>query len=485
MKKKGIPLEYSCLMTKNIQIRSPVLSICDFGMKSKVLPGKITICITKSHPLILLAETIPWQEMFELIFPNLKNTTKKGKWWLGRKLKVRIHLGAYVLQQLYNLTDRDTEYNIRDNAAYQIFCGQQLMDKWHVPDHTKIEDFRSRLCPETQRQLANLITIHAVKLGLADPKDLDIDSTVQEANMTYPTDAKMLRKLGLLAEKVSKSLKGILPNASYDLMVDIKGIALNARNCFFQKRYSSKEDKAENLQQLWESVTEPLARVIKACNSLTAKQADKLKWNITKAKTQVIEYGEAYLAAAKIFIDTGKAIKDKRLSFHLSEVECFSKGKAHKKHEFGRAFQLGRIGGNFMFVGACTSVRMDDKKAVVPMLAEHEKLFGVKTVDSLATDKGYYSKKNIKHAQEKGIAKIGIQQPCTVNKKIAPLSPEDEETLYNRRSGIEPLIGHVKQGGQLGRSRMKSDSTIESSGYTSVLGFNLRQTIKAKFKMAA
>jgi len=48
----------------------------------------------------------------------------------------------------------------------------------------------------------------------------------------------------------------------------------------------------------------------------------------------------------------------------------------------------------------------------------------------------------------------------------------------NRRSGIEPLIGHVKQGGQMGRSRMKSDNTIEASGYTSVLGFNLRQLIR-------
>jgi transposase, IS5 family len=42
-------------------------------------------------------------------------------------------------------------------------------------------------------------------------------------------------------------------------------------------------------------------------------------------------------------------------------------------------------------------------------------------------------------------------------------------TLSNRRVGIEPLIGYVKHGGQLGRSRMKYDRTTESAGYTAIL----------------
>lgn len=50
--------------------------------------------------------------------------------------------------------------------------------------------------------------------------------------------------------------------------------------------------------------------------------------------------------------------------------------------------------------------------------------------------------------------------------------------LHNRRAGIEPLIGHTKQGGQLGRSRMKSDETTKSAGYTAVFGFNLRQLMR-------
>ena len=108
--------------------------------------------------------------------------TDKGQWWLGRKLKLRIHLGVYLLQQLFNKTDRQIEYDVRDNAAYQIFCGCGIVDKWHVPDHTKVEKFRSRLSAETQKRLANHMAFHAVRLGFGDPQDFDIDSNENKTN---------------------------------------------------------------------------------------------------------------------------------------------------------------------------------------------------------------------------------------------------------------------------------------------------------------
>ncbi len=48
----------------------------------------------------------------------------------------------------------------------------------------------------------------------------------------------------------------------------------------------------------------------------------------------------------------------------------------------------------------------------------------------------------------------------------------------DRRSGIEPLIGHAKQGGQLGQSRMKRDETTLAAGYGAIGGFNLRQLVR-------
>lgn len=58
------------------------------------------------------------------------------------------------------------------------------------------------------------------------------------------------------------------------------------------------------------------------------------------------------------------------------------------------------------------------------------------------------------------------------------LPPEKITMLSNRRAGIEAMIGHIKHGWQMRRSRMKLDQSTESAGYCAVLGFNLKQMIR-------
>ena len=458
------------------------MSICDSGVGSKVCGRNVLITVPKKHPFIMLCNQLPWEKMLSIILDDLKNSTPSKRWFCGRKLKVRIHLGAYILQQMNNLTDRKTEAAIKENAVYQIFCGQSIVENWHCPDHTKIESFRSRLKPETQEQLANLICQHAVKLGIAVPNDLDVDSTIQEANMTYPTDAKMLRKLSGIASTVSKGIKGLITKSkqkTMDLTVDIKTIASKAKAYFFMPKKTNNTEKSTVLSELWSAVSEPVLRIISACKDISQKAQEKLSWNIKRAIDQLLAHGKSYLASAKIFIETGKAENNKRLSFHVDAVSCFNKKKDHKKYEFGRCIQLGRISGNFMFVKKSENVRMDDKKSFIPIIDEHAKLFGKNKLNSVATDKGYYSKKNVKYLIKKNVKEIGIQVPGNTNDKNITLSDDKSEALRNRRAGIEPLIGHIKQGGQLGRSRMKNDDSVESSAYASVFGFNLRQTMNA------
>ena len=141
---------------------------------------------------------------------------------------------------------------------------------------------------------------------------------------------------------------------------------------------------------------------------------------------QQLEYATSYFASVKEYIETGTASIEKRLSLHVSEVACFNKKKAHKKYEFGRTFQIGRLSiGNFLFVGKSNNVRMDDKKSLTPMLEEHAHLFGEDALQSVATDKGYYSNKNVKALANKNIEQIGIQVPGNTNNKNINLSEEE------------------------------------------------------------
>src|SRR5215467_5522297 len=455
------------------------MSIGLSGLDTPCCMQPVTIEVSPTHPLIQLAHVIPWRARAAMVLPDLKRTTPTGQWWLGRKLTLRTHLGAFLLQWLFNLTDRQVEWALKDNAAYQLFCGRGLIDPWHAPDHTKIEAFRSRLSPETQRQVANVVAVWATELGFADPSAMDIDSTVQEANIAYPSDAHLMVKMTLLVHKVWTYMKqNIAFFADFLPCVDVKAVKAKARAYLFRDRKDPEHAKT-TLQELWHEAFTQIHQVRKYFEVLLDDDIHRMPWHIRRAWEQVHTHCSNLFLHVASFLCRGVVVPEKALSFHAKAVRCFNKGKAAHGLEFGRAFQLGRIGGNFLMVGACTSIRMEDKASVRPMIEEHQGLFGAGVLTSAGTDKGYYSGANRKYLHSlAGLKEFCLQQPGLDPRTLSESDAETYARLVDRRAGIEPLIGHAKHGGQLGQSRMKTDDTTLAAGYAAIGGFNLRQLIR-------
>jgi IS5 family transposase len=457
------------------------MSICYFGLTDKIDGAEIKIRISDNHRLIKLANALPWESFSEIVLPDLRLTTSKLKWWLGRSLQLRTHLGVYLLQQLINATDRGIENQIQDNAAYQIFCGLTIVKNWHCPDHTKIEEFRSRLNPETQCKLANKLAAVAAQMGFADPRHIDIDSTIQEANICYPAPANLLVKLAWLAKRLVNPLLNLCQEFKNQIAeIDMKEIKAKARCYFFIQRKNSAtaEAKIQQLKELWRLVVSKVIPVINLCHNLNLPTIQqKLSYGLRRQLEHFQRKALPFLDNCFEHLFNHHSFYSKIYSFHADAIECFNKNKLNKKREFGRTFQLGRLKGNFITVSKCTSIRMIDTDSIEPMVTQHQRLFANNALVSVATDKGYYSKENEAYLLNQGIAEVGLQKP---NRKLnnAPnnlITKVAAEKLKGRRAGIEPLIGHLKHGWQLARSRMKSDQTTESSGYCAVLGFNLHQ----------
>jgi len=253
------------------------MSICFSGLDTPYCGQPVTIDVSPAHPLIQLAQVIPWQALTDMVLPDLKCTTAKGKWWLGRKLKLRIHLGAFLLQWLYHLTDRQGEWAIKDNAAYQLFCGRGVVNNWHPPDHTKLEEFRSRLSPETQRHVANQVAMWATALGFADPSKMDIDSTIQEANIAYPSDAQLMVKMTLLVNKVWTYMKKhVTFFADFIPTVDIKAVKAKAKAYWFRDRQNTHATPSL-LQDLWHESLPQISHVRKYFQVLLDYDIDRMR----------------------------------------------------------------------------------------------------------------------------------------------------------------------------------------------------------------
>lgn len=453
------------------------------GIRAKLVNHIFTIPVGGTHPLILLANALPWEKMSELAASDLKATTAKGQWWRGRRLEVRTHLGAYVIQMRFNKTDRAVEEEVRYNAAYQHFCGAAIVPGWRPPDHTKIEEFRNRLSPETHREIGNLVIGAAQQLGFADPSWMDVDSTVQEANISYPSDASLMVKLAKMGQKVWDFLKshtrGLVPDG---VEVDLAELKKKAAEYFFKTTSAKPEEKRDVFRELHRLAKQVMRPVVELCESVDYQRYRRLPWNIKRAFDTILADGWRYLLDVAHFVRVNKMKPGKILSFHARDVACIKKGKVSKPFEFGRVFQLARIGGNFMFALGSDKVKPEDKTIFPQMLAEHTRLFGEGVLQSVGADKGYFSAANVRSAKQASITEIGLQRPGKDTEM--GLTPERAVALRGRRAGIEPLIGHAKRLG-LSKSRMKSDRGTHAAGYRAVSALNLCQLQRHLSKEAA
>jgi hypothetical protein len=105
------------------------------------------------------------------------------------------------------------------------------------------------------------MAVAASDAGFANCSNIYIDSTVQEANMTYPTQAKMLAKLAALSKKIADHVTDHVTDFFHKrkvqaFPVDLKKIKAMYRDLVFNsKKYSDTEKKykLQNLE-LWSKV---------------------------------------------------------------------------------------------------------------------------------------------------------------------------------------------------------------------------------------
>lgn len=95
----------------------------------------------KKPVLTRLAESIPW-ESFRLLLDKGYSQERKSN--AGRKrIDPLILFKMLVLQQLFNLSDEELEFQVNDRRSFEEFVGLGVMN--NIPDATTIAFFRERL----------------------------------------------------------------------------------------------------------------------------------------------------------------------------------------------------------------------------------------------------------------------------------------------------------------------------------------------------
>ena len=146
--------------------------------------------LSHQHPLFQLSNKINW-ESFENAFSPLYCSTN------GRPAHpIRLMCGLLILKHLRNVSDEMVVSQWSENAYYQYFCGGLEFMPKQPCDASELVHFRNRIGEEGME----LILAESIRVN-TDHDNEDhfdtafIDSTVQEKNITYPTDAKLHKKI--------------------------------------------------------------------------------------------------------------------------------------------------------------------------------------------------------------------------------------------------------------------------------------------------
>jgi|HubBroStandDraft_1064217.scaffolds.fasta_scaffold118933_2 IS5 family transposase len=366
------------------------------------------------RPIYQLAEKIPWSD-FEEEFGAFYSEE-------GRPAKpVRLMVGLLILKQLHDLGDETVVEAWRENPYWQYFCGESEM-QWGAPcEPSDLVHFRHRIGEAgMQMILAVSIHLHGPKGG---EKEVMIDTTVQEKNVTYPTDTKLYRKVIVRCWKLA----------------DRQDIRL-------RRRYRKEVRKcllAQRGRGHWRTVKQA-QRATRRLKTIAGRLVRELG---RKLSTAALEKHQTDLALYRRALAQKRNDHDKIYSLHEPHIYCVAKGKEHKKYEFGTkaSVVLTKTGG--IIVGAVAhEENLYDGHTLPEVLQQTEALTG--SVPAVAiVDRGY-----------RGTRRIGdteILVPGPRPKEQTPLQTRTLRQRFRRRCAIEPVIGHLKSDYRLARNYLK------------------------------
>ncbi len=134
-----------------------------------------------------------------------------------------------------------------------------------------------------------------------------------------------------------------------------------------------------------------------------------------------------------------KQDKNKLYSLHAPEVECISKGKVAKRYEFGVKASIATTNkSNFVIGGMALPGSSYDGHTLKKALAQVRRLTGT-SIDEAFVDKGYRG-----HDETASTVYISGQKRGIKTQRL--------KRSLKRRQAIEPVIGHLKSDGLLGRN---------------------------------
>lgn len=403
--------------------------------------SRLAQILNPKHPLFLLADRLDWS-VFEESFGSLyvEGVGRPG-------LPIRLLVGLHYLKHAYGESDELVVAKFVENPYWQYFCGYEYFQHEFPLAPTSLVKWRHRVGDDGMEKLLEETLATARRQRLLKRRDIEkvnVDTTVQEKAISFPTDANLYHRM---REKLVQSARerGLSLRQSYQ--------RLSKRSLRWQGQYRhARQLKRANKET--KKLRNYLGRVLRNIQRLLPHPDEAL--------------GNLMCLADRIYTQQ-RHDSPKVYSVHAPEVECICKGKAHKRYEFGCKVSIVSTSRDNWVIGVqAHHGRPYDGHTLQASLDQATRLTGGIITDAYC-DRGYRGA--TKTARE------GVTVHLAGGKRTG--LTRSQKKWLKRRSAIEPIIGHLKAEHGMGRNHLLGEEGDRINALLSGCGFNMRKLLRA------
>lgn len=397
--------------------------------------------LNPKHELYQLTNLINWDDLNEAF----------GQFFSAHHgapaLSTQLIVGLHYLKHTFALSDEEVVARWVENPYWQFFCGEKYFQH-QLPCHpTSLTKWRKRVGEEGCERMLSKTIQAGVASKTVKPQHFEsvtVDSTVQEKAITYPTDGKLAERcrqhLVRLAERHQISLRqNYNRKAPYLLMM-------------IHRYNHAKQLKRKN-------------KALKQLKTLVGRVYRDIERQLSEQPVLVQAAFKETMQKTQRILKQQRHDKNKLYSFHAPETECIGKGKVHKKYEFGVKVGITVTNKSNFVLGARSFPGTPyDGHTLASCLEQAEILSGIRAKE-VFVDLGYR----------------GVEIPDVTIYKARQkkgLNSRRLKIALKRRNAIEPVIGHMKNDGLLGRNYLKGELGDALHAVLCAAGHNIRLILR-------
>jgi len=393
--------------------------------------------VDRGHGLVKLSETVDWNRLEEVFGSTYCDDN--GRPGVSTRLMVALHYLKYT----HNLSDEEVVYGWVENPYWQYFSGMKWFEHKVPINSSSMTRWRKRIGEAGAEELLKETIETGLKLKAVKSyqlKRVNVDTTVQEKEIRFPTDARLY----------DRARKRLVDAAKE------RGIELRQNYNRKSKQLLHKQSRYAHAYQM---------RRARRCTGRLRTFLGRVIRDIERKHPEPDEQLQTLLdVGAKIFHQKRKD-KNKTYSVHAPEVECISKGKAHKRYEFGCKVSVAATSRGGWFVGAmAVHGNPYDGHTLAGSLSQVERI--AKQPEHAFVDRGY------RGHDYQGAIKVHV------DKIRRGTTAKSLWRWMKRRAAIEPGIGHLKRKHRMERNRLKGKQGDNVNAILSAAGMNFWKLLK-------